>query len=148
MIIEQLMSKHLITLELDDHLYKAKKTFEEHNIHHIIIVDEDGKLSGVINNTDMYKFLSPNIGTNKETHNEVSMLQKKIHQIMARDVVTANKSDSIHQAILTFYDHHISCLPIVDDELKPIGIITWRDIIKVIALQYRQKSAAKNLKST
>jgi len=44
-----------------------------------------------------------------------------------------------------FHDNHISCLPIVDEDNKPIGIITWRDIIKIIALQYRQKLKTSNV---
>jgi acetoin utilization protein AcuB len=41
-----------------------------------------------------------------------------------------------------FHDNHLSCLPIVNDEMQPIGIISWRDILKVIARQYRNKLAA------
>ncbi len=145
MIIKNLMSQELLTLELDDDLNKAKAIFDENNIHHILIIDEEGVLSGVINDRDMYKYLSPNIGTSKETYKDTSLLQKKMHLIMARDVITAKKEQSLHEAVLLFHDNHISCLPIVDEDDKPVGIITWRDIIKVIALQYRQKLKTSNL---
>ena len=59
---------------------------------------------------------------------------------MARDLITATEDLAINEAVLLFYDHNISCLPIVDEKNQPIGIVTWRDIIKVLALQYRRKT--------
>ncbi|WP_262984201.1 CBS domain-containing protein [Colwellia hornerae] len=43
---------------------------------------------------------------------------------------------------MMFHDNHMLCLPVVNDKIQPIGIISWRDILKVIAQQYRNKLAA------
>ena len=59
---------------------------------------------------------------------------------MSREVISANEEITLNQAVLMFYDHQISCIPILDEEKRPVGIITWRDIIKVIAVQYRKKT--------
>jgi acetoin utilization protein AcuB len=61
---------------------------------------------------------------------------------MNRDLTTAKAEVSLNDAVLMFHDNHLSCLPIVNDEMQPIGIISWRDILKVIARQYRNKLAA------
>ena len=139
MLISKLMSKNLITLYLDDDLNKAKALFSQHSIHHILILDDEDKLAGVITDRDLFMHLSPTVGTNKESHKDVSLLQKRIHQIMARKLIVATAKQSLHEAVLLFHDKHVSCLPIVNNDNKPIGIITWRDILKVIALQYRKK---------
>ena len=65
---------------------------------------------------------------------------------MSRNLVTAKVSTSLNEAVLLFYDNHISCLPIVDKDFRPLGVITWRDILKILALQYRQK--LKNAKES
>lgn len=142
MAVDKIMSTKVITLALDDDLGKAKEVFEKRNIHHIVINDGE-KIAGVVTDRDLFKHLSPNIGTKKETPKDTSLLQKKLHLIMSRNLVTAQASISINQAVLLFYDNHISCLPIVDDFGRPIGIITWRDIIKVLAKQYRDKQKKK-----
>ncbi len=134
------MSKNLITLEIDDDLSKAKAIFDQHNIHHILILC-DKQLVGVVTDRDLYKHLSPTIGTKNETPRDHSMLQKKLHLIMNRNLITAEKETSLNDAVLLFYDNHISCLPIVDNSMQPIGIVSWRDILKVLALQYRLKLA-------
>lgn len=140
MSLSTFMTKEIITLEIDDNLSKAKQVFDQHNIHHILI--KNGKeLAGIITDRDLYKHLSPNIGTKKETPKDTFLLSKKIHLIMSRELVTANANTTLNEAVLLFHDNHISCLPIVDENFHPIGIISWRDIIKIIAVQYRMKLA-------
>jgi acetoin utilization protein AcuB len=131
------MSTQLITLDLGDDIGKAKALFDTHKIHHILIT-HDKELVGVVTDRDVYKHLSPTIGTNKETPRDSSMLQKKLHLIMNRNLVTATEKTTLNEAVLLFYDNHVSCLPVVKN-FQAIGIITWRDILKVIAMQYRQK---------
>lgn len=141
MKIENLMSKKLITLSMDATLSQAKDIFENKNIHHLLITDDGGLLAGVMTDRDLYKHLSPTVGTNQETHRDTALMQKKLHQIMARNLITSQAQQSLNEAVLLFYDNHISCLPIIDEQNKAIGIITWRDILKVLALQYRKKIA-------
>jgi acetoin utilization protein AcuB len=139
MAISQIMRRNLITLDLDNTLESAKDLFKLHNIHHILIKDE-ATLAGVITDSDLWKNLSPTVGTRNETSQDSFILNKKVHLIMARDLITATEDLAINEAVLLFYDHNISCLPIVDEKNQPIGIVTWRDIIKVLALQYRRKT--------
>jgi len=134
------MSKNLITLEMDDDLGKAKAIFDQHKIHHILILN-DKELAGIITDRDIYKHLSPTIGTKNETPRDNSMLQKKLHLIMNRNLTTTSENATLNEAVLLFYDNHISCLPVVNELMQPIGIISWRDILKVIALKYRLKLA-------
>ena len=142
MKIEKLMSTKLITLSMDSPLSKAKEIFASNKVHHLLITDDDGLLAGVVTDRDLYKHLSPTIGTSQETHRDTALMQIKIHQIMSRKLVTARTHQSLNEAVVLFYDNHVSCLPVVDKENKPIGIITWRDILKVLALQYKKKLAA------
>ncbi len=140
MSLSKVMSKNLITLEMDDDLGKAKAIFDQHKIHHILILN-DKELAGIITDRDIYKHLSPTIGTKNETPRDNSMLQKKLHLIMNRNLTTTSENATLNEAVLLFYDNHISCLPVVNELMQPIGIISWRDILKVIALKYRLKLA-------
>lgn len=137
MSVENIMSRELITLDIGDDLEKAKRIFDTTNIHHILITNNK-ELMGVITDRDVFKHLSPSVGTRKETPKDTFLLSKKVHLIMSRNLVTANTSISTNEAVLLFHNHHISCLPIINSKLEPIGIITWRDIIKVIALTYQK----------
>jgi acetoin utilization protein AcuB len=142
MSLTKVMSTNLITLDMDDDLGKAKAVFDQHKIHHILVLNEK-ELAGIITDRDIYKHLSPTTGTKHETPRDNSMLQKKLHLVMSRNLITTSEDATLNEAVLLFYDNHISCLPIVNDKMEPLGIISWRDILKVIAQQYRHKLAEK-----
>ena len=59
MSLAKIMSTNLLTLEMDDDLSKAKAIFEQHNVHHILVLNET-ELVGVVTDRDIYKHLSPN----------------------------------------------------------------------------------------
>lgn len=142
MKIENLMNTNLLSLSMDSPLSKAKELFENNKVHHLIVTDDDGLLAGVITDRDLYKHLSPTIGTSHETHRDVTLMQKKLHQIMARNLITIQAQQSLNEAALLIHDNHVSCLPVVDKQNKPIGIITWRDLLKVLAIKYKKNLAA------
>ncbi len=137
------MSKNIISLDIDDDLGKAKLAFDTHPIHHLLILN--GKeLAGIFTDRDLYKQLSPHINTKNETPRDTSLLHKKVHLFMTRELVTATVETTLNEAVLLFYDNRISCLPIVDKNFHPVGIISWRDIVKIIAIQYRNKLHAES----
>jgi acetoin utilization protein AcuB len=131
MSVEKIMSKRVVTVEMDDSLKMVKEIFDNTRFHHLLVV-ESGKLFGVISDRDLLKALSPNIGTIAETTRDAATLNKRVHQIMARKPITLGPNAGIYRAIEIFNNHKISCIPVVDDEHKPVGIISWRDILKAI----------------
>lgn len=137
--LSKLMSRNLITLDLDDDMGKAKVIFDTTKIHHIMITD-GGELVGIITDRDVYKNLSPFIGTSKETPKDTVLLQKKVHLIMSRKLITATETTTLNESVLLFHDNHVSCLPVINEQNKLVGIITWRDILKLLAVKYREKS--------
>ena len=36
-------------------------------------------------------------------------------------------------AVALFLAHKISCIPVVDDGFRPVGIVSWRDLLKSMA---------------
>lgn len=131
MKIERLMNKKVVTVTMDDSLKVVKNIFENTGFHHLLVVESD-KLLGVISDRDVLKAISPNIGTAAETPKCIAMLNKKAHQIMSRKPITLTPDASAYDAISIFINEKISCIPIVNDEFKVMGILSWRDILKAL----------------
>lgn len=131
MTVEKIMSKSVVTVEMDDSLKMIKEIFDNTRFHHLLVIKSD-KLIGVISDRDLLKALSPNIGTIAETNKDALTLNKRAHQIMTREPVTLMPNAGIHDAIEIFNNNNISCIPVVDDEHTLVGIISWRDILKVL----------------
>lgn len=131
MSVGKIMSKTVVTVEMDDSLRMVKEIFDNTRFHHLLVV-ESGKLFGVISDRDLLKALSPHIGTAGETAMDAASLNKRVHQIMTRKPVVLRQNAGIFDAIEIFNNQNISCIPVVDDGCKPVGIISWRDILKAL----------------
>ncbi len=131
MRVSELMSTKLVTVELDDKLSVVKEIFGNAKIHHLVVI-ESGQVFGVVSDRDLYKALSPNIGTLTETPKDSATLNKRVHQIVSRHPITMTADESVEKAIDIFDTHAISCIPIVNQEMKPLGILTVRDIMRAL----------------
>lgn len=127
--IREIMSTTVVSVGLDDKLARVKDLFDHNRFHHLLVVDAE-QLCGVVSDRDLLKAISPNLGTIAETAKDLATLEKKVHQIMTRKPIVLHADSSVDDAIQLFNKHRISCLPVVDSENKPIGIVSWRDLLK------------------
>lgn len=54
----------------------------------------------------------------------------KIEKVMVADVVTVEAEATVREAVELMNRNEIGCLVVVDEEEKPVGIITERDLLK------------------
>ena len=128
MIIEDIMTKKVITVELDTEVKQIKKIFHDINIHHVIVV-ENKVVRGVISDRDVLKCISPYAGTPAEEERDSYTLTKKAHQIMSRKVISVIPSTTLRVAAKLLLKENISCLPVVDESNIIKGIVSWRDLL-------------------
>lgn len=106
-----------ITLTSEATIGRALQLMAEHRIGGIPIIDEGGTLIGIVTNRDL-RF-------QKE-------FSKKITEVMtSKNLIVAEKGTTLKQAEEILQDHKIEKLPVVDNDNKLIGLITFRDIIKL-----------------
>ncbi|MDR0934398.1 MAG: CBS domain-containing protein [Burkholderiaceae bacterium] len=134
MKIRDIMTRSVVTVSMDDKLSLIKEIFDNAKFRHLLVLD-DGKLAGVVSDRDLLKAISPNLGTMVVTYRDLATLNKRVHQIMSRKLITLTADASISDAAALFNTHRISCIPIVDNEFRPIGIVSWRDLIKTMLPQ-------------
>jgi acetoin utilization protein AcuB len=130
MKVEELMTKRVVTVGFDDTLETVKEIFEQSGFHHLLVV-EDRELQGVVSDRDLLRALSPFIDSVVETQRDVGTLNRRVHQIMSRKPVTLGPDADVSDAIQLFLAHRISCIPVVDAGFRPVGIVSWRDVLKV-----------------
>ncbi|MDE1894792.1 MAG: CBS domain-containing protein [Xanthomonadaceae bacterium] len=132
MIVQDIMSRRLVTVEMDDKLKVVRDIFDTLHFHHLLVVDE-GRLVGVVSDRDLLRALSPFLGSVVEGERDVATLNRRVHQIMSRHPVTLGPQASLADAAGLFLSHPISCIPIVDSEGRPAGILSWRDLLRSLS---------------
>jgi acetoin utilization protein AcuB len=133
MTLGKIMTARIVTVEMDDRLEVVKEIFDTMRFHHLLVVDEHKKLSGVLSDRDLLRALSPYVGSATETARDLATLNKRVHQIMTRQPITLRQESGIAEAVELLLKNRISCLPIVDDDFKPVGIVSWRDLLRTLA---------------
>lgn len=142
MKITKLMSPNVVTIDIDDKLSVIKSIFDNTNFHHLLVVSGT-QLVGVISDRDLLKALSPRIDTAAETLKDLNCLNQKAHQIMSREVIYRETDTTIKQAVEIFNTHKISCIPVVNSDKQPIGILTWRDIMEALGNNLKKNQTTK-----
>ncbi|WP_337866174.1 IMP dehydrogenase [Ignavibacterium sp.] len=110
------MIQNPITLTPDKTIGEALLIMKKYSISGIPIIDQNGKLVGILTNRDLR--FEPNQSL------QVSSLMTKENLITAPLGTTLDKAESILQK------HKIEKLPVVDKRGKLKGLITFKDILK------------------
>ncbi len=135
MKLEEIMAKRIVTIDMDDTLDVIRKIFDKVRFHHMVVIDERNKVVGVISDRDVLKALSPYLDTISEQERDQVTLNKKTHQVMSRQPITASPEDSIEQAAVLLLENRISCLPVISEDQSLVGIVTWKDILKNLTIR-------------
>ena len=106
-----------VTLPIEAKVKDAKELMREHSIGGIPIVDQEGKLIGIVTNRDL-RF---------EKNNE-----RPIEEVMtSKNLVTVAEGTSLEDAEEILQENKIEKLPVINKDNKLVGLITFRDITKL-----------------
>jgi len=131
MTVDKIMMSDPVTVRMDDSVRHVKKLFDEHGFHHLMVT-EHHKLVGVISDRDLLRNLSPFIGRPSEHKRDLAMLDRRVHQIMTRKPVFVMADARIDDAAAIVLEDNVSCLPVVNAASHPIGLVTWKDLLRAL----------------
>jgi IMP dehydrogenase len=106
-----------VTLPLSSVVADAKNAMKEFGIGGIPIVDEEGRLKGIV--------------TNRDLRFEKNQSRPIIEVMTSENLVTVSEGTSLQEAEVILQGHKIEKLPVVNAENKLVGLITFRDITKL-----------------
>lgn len=131
MSVKKIMNPNPVVVGMEDTVARMRELFEEHRFHHLLVT-ERGILKGIVSDRDILKALSPYVGTPSEQTRDTSTLFRRAHQVMTRDPITISPEASLADAISLFNRNRISCLPVVSQGNQPLGMVSWRDILRTM----------------
>ncbi len=106
-----------VTLPLSSVVRDAKQNMAEFSIGGIPIVDDHGVLQGIVTNRDL-----------RFEHND----NRPITEVMtSENLVTVSEGTSLKEAEVILQQNKIEKLPVVNEKMVLVGLITFRDITKL-----------------
>jgi CBS domain-containing protein len=144
MQVKEIMTSEVVTVSTTDSVELCAKLLQEHDISGLPVLDEAGKVAGMITEGDLIRRASrvkaPGyleilggliyLGSPKKFVDELQRaMSLEAGQLMSKDLVSIKPDDTVENAATLMVEKKISRLPVLDDNGKLVGIVSRRDIM-------------------
>jgi CBS domain-containing protein len=146
MLVKDVMSKEVVTISESDNLAQLIAKFRTYNYHTLPVIDDEKKVSGIVNSEDIMKVCLPHnpvlekllesthlYDTEEEDILEIDLSEDlgttvKVSDIMNTHLVTIEEHMTIADARKSMKLHNIQRIPVTKEGIL-VGFITLFDII-------------------
>jgi CBS domain-containing protein len=133
--VKDVMTTRVIWVKQDATFREMAVALREHRISAFPVIDDDGKVVGVVSEADMLTreaMADPGVLGGLLHHKD----QAKARGVTAGDlmtapVVTVAPEDTVEQAARLMYTHKVKRLPVTDANGHLVGIVTRSDVLSV-----------------
>jgi len=126
MLVQDCMTRNPISIRPESDPVAAIGLLKAGGFRHLPVLDEEGRLVGIVDRTDMETFLvtagSP--GVMKRNH--------RVDQLMNRNVISVAPTCPLEEAASLMVKHKIGSLPVLEED-RLVGIITEVDVFSRFA---------------
>jgi acetoin utilization protein AcuB len=134
--VEKIINKRwqgLITVFEDDTITQAIHLFKTKRISKLIVINHEKKLKGVLSYYDIIKLMiSPKHASHhgERTNEKINLYNYRVKNFSKNYVLTLSKEKHLIEVINLIVNKKIGSVIIIDNERRPLGIITTRDILR------------------
>ncbi len=146
MLIKDIMTKNVITVNPDMDIHKLAELFVNKNISGAPVMDKNGKFLGVVREEGVIfqdkkvhlpTFVSLSVSflaldANRYNEEIKKIAANKASDIMEKDVTTVSMDASIEDVATLMLEKEAYYLPVLDKG-KLVGVVTKKDIVRAIA---------------
>jgi len=126
----------VITIKEDDFISTAINEFKLYKVSKLVVINNDMRLKGLLSYYDLISYLI--VPREKERRgdrvgNKVSLTHQRVKNFDKSFVLTLTPEDIMEEALRLIIERKIGSVVIVDNQRHPIGLITTRDFLSLIA---------------
>jgi CBS domain-containing protein len=131
-VVADLMTRDPITVHRDDHLLDAAARMRNAGIRHLPVIDAELHVIGMLSDRDLRTVIGdPSRALEAGRTTRVDDL--RVADAMSSPVTTTAMDARGAEVARYFIDHSISAVPVVDDDDRLVGIVSYIDILRVMA---------------
>ena len=125
MILKELLRENSEVFKLteDNRIRDVAAMMHEKHIGSIVIVDDSDYVVGIITDRDIALGLALGVATP----------ESYVTEVMSRDVETVRESMSLFDVTRFFKTANVKRLPVVNEELQLVGVVSYDDVIALLA---------------
>jgi len=124
-----LMTIDPVVVAVDAPIEEAERLILVHGVSGLPVVDADGTLLGVVSQTDFMHLANPDVRA--LLHHKASGI--RVGEVMSRPAVTVELSTPLAEAARRMVTERVHRVVVVDDDHRPIGVLSAMDFVKLSA---------------
>jgi CBS-domain-containing membrane protein len=136
MIVREVMTRPALTVRSSTPIKAALALLDQHSITALPVVNGHGRIRGVVSEADLIRDAVP-----PDVRVHVSYGVPEMHvlpphdvgEVMTRHPVTVHPESDLAEAIDLLTSIGIKSLPVVDDHDVVVGVISRRDVVRILA---------------
>jgi CBS domain-containing protein len=133
--VRDLMSRELVTCREHDDLSRAAQLMWDADCGAVPIVDGEGKLVGMLTDRDICMAAYTR---------GLPLSELRASAAMSTAVIACRPNDTLRSAMELMTTHKIRRLPVVDEESRPIGIVSLADLARLAQAPSTQSQEARS----
>ena len=142
--VRDFMTQNLVTVQPGDTVAKAYELMLDNRIRHLIVVDGDGDLAGVLTHRDLLRSALIE-RTDLPLSLQRGVLRRiRVEEVMTSEVETAEPGQWLREAALVMFENKYGCLPVVEGS-RVMGVLTESDFVRFFSQTGRQPVAMAEL---
>ena len=115
MRLRDVMSEVVETVGPDASVERAREQMRRQDVRHLVVL-EGGAIRGVVSQHDLQR----------------AGRSAAVRAVMSAPVVTATPQTDLRQAANLLRGNHVSCLPLLDEQERLVGMVTVSDLLDLI----------------
>lgn len=133
--------KKPVLVDKNSPMLKASRLMLSNNRYHAVLVDGEGRLSGILSIRDVARAIFV-VGEEAveliEAGSLARVLENPVHLYATQEVVSIGKDDTLESALRIMVDRNIGSLPIVDAENRVVGVLEEKQVIKAMPIHTKK----------
>jgi acetoin utilization protein AcuB len=131
MYVHYYMTASPVTVTPDSTVGDASRLLKEFDIRHLPVVDNEGVLVGMVTDRDIRSAFPSAIVDGDDLQLKLDRVGKiPVAEIMSTKTMVLRTVSTLDDAMLFFDKRAIGALPVLDEEEKVVGILSFKDLMK------------------
>ncbi len=125
-VVRDIMTHPVLSISIDKNLAEAWELMKRYEIHHLVVVNEQHKLCGMLSTDTMLEYL---METDPRPASEID-----IADLCGKKVLSTSPDTGITEFAIAMLERGLDGVPVTEHS-KLVGIVTYADVLKVILQQ-------------
>ena len=126
--VKDIMTSPVLNINKGNTLEDAWRIMQKHEIHHLVVLDEEQKYCGMLSEKKIVPFLmNKNAG-------EQELSKSKLEPFCHESLLSTHPETAVEDLALAFLEYGLDAIAVSENQ-QVVGIVTYPDILKTILLQ-------------